>query len=79
MIALAYLILFADKLKAGFIKHYPAIAIVSSIFIAFGVVVGAVEFNKPINFTRLFVIAWVVTALSAVWLIITRKDKNNGK
>ena len=79
MIALAYLILFTGKLKTVFIKHYPAIAIVFSIFIAFGVVVGAVEFNKPINFTRLFVIAWVVTALSAVWLIITRKDKNNGK
>lgn len=79
MIALAYLVLAADKIKTGFIKHYPAIAIVFSIFIAFGVVVGAVEFNKPINFTRLFVIAWAVTALSAVRLIITRKDKNNGK
>lgn len=83
MVLIGYLILALNKAKKLFIKYFPAVGSVFSIMYVWGVI-GTIDRNRVVSITEIVIVAWIVTILGLVWVILSRhkeptKKRNNMK
>lgn len=82
MVLIGYLILALGKAKKLFIKYFPAVGLVFSIMYVWGVI-GTIDRNRVVSITEIVIVAWIVTILGLVWVILSHKEtpkkRNNMK